>query len=462
METAHHYAARAVEEHGADVEAVQLAAVVARVSGDRVAATSYVTRALALDPLDHVARVERALLSGSATDRDAVASGIRNEMPHETFLEMAAWYAGLGRDEDAAFVLALSPSTPEVLYWRAWLARDGEPATSRTLLAQADAASPALTFPFRDESARVFTWAVAQSDVDAWKPRYYLALLELGRGNEAEARRLLDALGERPTFAPFYALRAGLDGTTRAAALADLERAMELDPDQWRFPRQLVERHIADGMFTEAAAAARRATARAPGNYVLGTLLARALLLDGESREALDVLATLKVLPYEGSVDGRRLYREAHLRLAIEAMPSDAGAARTHVQKGQEWPEHLGAGKPYHEDIDHRLDDWISSRIDARAGARTEAEASRDLIIRAPHGPAGAGGLVTALALEDAGRADEAGRALAAWIATVRRPELVAWGRSLAEGAPTELPLPAPAAGDYGILAALARATATQ
>ncbi len=128
--------------------------------------------------------------------------------------------------------------------------------------------------------------------------------------------------------------------------------------------------------------------------------------------------------------------------MPVEAMPSDTGAARTHVQKAQEWPEHLGAGKPYDEDIDHRLDDWIASRIDARAGAHTEAEASRDLIIRAPHGPTGAGGLVTPLALADAGRADAAGRAIDAWTA-VTRSDLAAWGQSLAKGAPTTLPLAA-------------------
>jgi tetratricopeptide (TPR) repeat protein len=456
METARHYAARAMDERGNDVQAVDLAAVVARLSGDGAAASALVTRLLALDPLNHVARVERALSSGSASDREAVVHGIRNEMPQETFLEMAAFYSGLGRDEDAASLLALAPPMPEVLYWRAWLARSGDPAASRTLLSHADAASPALTFPFRDESAHVFAWAISRSD--AWQPRYYLAVLELGRGNEAEARRLLDDLGQRPTFAPFYALRAGLDGTTRAAALADLGRAMELDPDQWRFPKQLVERHIADGFYAEAAAAARRATLRAPGNYVLGTLLARTLLLEGKARDALDVLATLKVLPYEGSIDGRRLYREAHLRLALETMVSDLGVARAHVRTAQEWPEHLGAGKPYDEDIDRRLDDWIAAQIDARAGARAEAAASRNLVITAPQGPAGAGGLVTALALADAGRADEAGRALDAWSATLARSDLAAWGRSLAEGRPTALPLAAPDAGDYGILADLVRA----
>ncbi len=460
FDRARHYAHRAIEHHGQDVQAVQLAAVVARVTQDATAAAAHRKRLLALDPLNHVARVERALGSGAAADRDAVARGIRNEMPHETFLEMAAWYASLRRDRDAAWLLALSPPTPEVLYWRAWLDRDAEPASARRLLAEAHAASPALTFPFRSESAPVFRWAITQGD--AWQPHYYLALLEQGRGNTAPARRMLDALGQRPAFAPFYALRAGLDGTPRTAAVADLERARQLDPIEWRFPRQLVDRHIADGQFGDAIAVARQATTRAPANYVLGMQLARALLLDGQAGDALAVLATQKVLPYEGAVDGRRLYREAHLRLAIAVAAKDPTAARTHAQQALEWPEHLGAGKPYEEDIDRRLDDWIASRIDARPGtgaASAAATASRDRILGATHGPSGTGGLVTALALTEAGRADDATRAVDAWAATVTQPDVIAWGRSLIAGPLAAFPLRPANAGDYGILDALNRAT---
>lgn len=458
LETAYHYAKRAMTAYGDDAQAVQLAAVVARVAGDLTAANAYLARLLGLDPLNHVARVERAMASGATADRDAVVTGVTNEMPHETFLEMAAWYSNLGRPGDAAWLLALSPVTPEVLYWRAWLLREADAAASRALLAQANAGSPALTFPFRAESVPVFRWAMAQSD--AWQPRYYLALLELGRGNAAQAHRLLEALGQRPSFAPFYALRAGLDGTTREAALTDLTQAMELDPAEWRFARQLIERHLADGRFAEAVTVGRRVTARSPTNYVLGMLLARSLVLAGESGDALGVLGGLTVLPYEGAVDGRRLYREAHLRLAIAEMASDAPAARRHVQEAQAWPEHLGAGRPYDDAIDHRLDDWLAWRIDPRAASSNIATSSRERIFQATHGPAGAGGLVSALALADDGRLDDAQRALDAWAATVTEPRLASWGRALADGRVTALPLSALDAGDYGILDVLARATA--
>ena len=43
--------------------------------------------------------------------RRAFVDGIRNEMPHETFLELAAWYHDLNRPDDARQVLELAPPT---------------------------------------------------------------------------------------------------------------------------------------------------------------------------------------------------------------------------------------------------------------------------------------------------------------------------------------------------------------
>ena len=77
---------------------------------------------LELDPLNHFARFEQ-YLRGKA--RAAGFTGlIRNELPYETFLELAAWYHDVGLDTDAAKVLDLAPPTAEVLYWLAYLRRD--------------------------------------------------------------------------------------------------------------------------------------------------------------------------------------------------------------------------------------------------------------------------------------------------------------------------------------------------
>lgn len=449
-QTARHYAQRAIDTQGADVQALQLAAVAARVGGDAAAAEHWRARLLEVDPLNVVAGIERALASGRDVDARAVAGAVRNEMPHESFLESASWYLSHGRAGDAARLLTWAPGATEVLYWRAWLARAADPAAARALLAKADSASPALVLPFRDESAEVFAWATAQSE--AWPPRYYAALVSLARGRTDEAQRALASLGTRPDFAPFYALRAGLEGTPRASAVADLERALALDPGAWRYGRLLVERHLADGRIDDALAAARRATAASPKNYQLGLLLARCLVLANLPADALGVLATLQVLPYEGSTDGRRIYRDAHIRLAIAGATADPAAAHWHLAEAGQWPEHLGAGKPYDTDIDRRVDEWIALRLGVNA-----ADPAGNRVVSAGTGAAGAGGLVAALALRDAGRATDAATALAAWEAVTPDPSLVIWARALFAGAARPpLPLAPRDAWDYGLVDAVA------
>ena len=432
-----------------DVAAWQVTALAQRAAGDTAGAEVTLARLLEIDPLNHVARFERALALGTDAARQAFVTGIRNEMPHETFLEMATWYHGAGRSRMPRRCWRSRRATPEVLYWRAWLSSLRGGAESASLLAAAHAAPPALAFPFRRESADVFAWAIRQGA--EWQPRYYLALIDLGRGNHDAARDRLVALGDGPSFAPFYALRASLlDDHVRAAA--DLGRAMTLDPGQWRFAKQLADLHIAGGRYHDAVTVARDAFTRAPERYVLGMLTARALVLDGQPGEALAVLDHLSVLPYEGANDGRRLFREAHLLLAVGSLRADPRRALEHVTAGQGWPEHLGAGKPYDDDIDTRVDAWVAARIHARAGAAGEAGSARDRVLRSPHGAAGPGGLVLALALRDAGRVDESRRAIDAWAATTTRPELAVWGRGVGDGTPGALPLPRHDAGDYAII----------
>ena len=200
---------------------------------------------LALDPLSPFARFEKALAAGGDAPR-AFAAGVRGEMPQETFLELAAWYHGLGRLAETEQVLELAPPTAEVLYWLARVKDErGDPGASAALQ-KADAASPELVFPFRPESAEVMAWAASKSA--SWRPRYYQALVHWGAGNVDEARRLFEACGETPDYAPFYAARSlAFEDASRERSMADLERAARLDPAQWRYGRMLADRQLRQG-----------------------------------------------------------------------------------------------------------------------------------------------------------------------------------------------------------------------
>jgi tetratricopeptide (TPR) repeat protein len=443
-------AERSLDFNSRNLEARQLLALVHRVRGDREKAVAALDALLALDPLSPFGRFEKALVEGGEAAPRAFAAGIRSEMPQETFLELAAWYHDLGRHAESAQVLKLSPQTAEVLYWRARLQDPGAEATA--LLQKADEASPELVFPFRPESAEVLRWAASRSS--SWRPRYYLALVHWGAGNLDEARRLLDECGERPDYAPFYAARSlAYESTSRERSMADLERAARLDPAQWRFGRMLAERQLRQGAPTRALETASAYAARFPENYILGMLHAKALLANGRYRESADRLARLRVIPYEGSVEGRRLYREAWLMLALEAFrKNDPSGALRSIDAARLWPENLGAGKPYASDVDERLEDWLAAQCLARRGRSAESSELRQRVTAFSGRGRGASTLVHALALKQTGREAEGRQLVADWSAREPESALAAWAVHAYDGQVS--PLPDGAGEDARVLAA--------
>jgi tetratricopeptide (TPR) repeat protein len=226
-------AERSLDFNFRNLEGHQLLALARRLGGRKDEATASVDALLVLDPLSTFGRFEKALGAGGEAPRAFVAD-LRGERPEEVLLELGVWYHGLGRREEAERLLELAPPNAEILYWLARLKDErGDPGAAEAL-GKADAASPELVFPFRPESADVLAWAASKSP--SWRPRYALALVHWGAGNHEETRRLLDASGETPDFAPFYAARAlAFETGSPEKALIDAERAARLDPAQWRF-----------------------------------------------------------------------------------------------------------------------------------------------------------------------------------------------------------------------------------
>ena len=411
-----------------------------RLRGNPGGARSALDALQTLDPLSHFVRFEQMLSRPDEAAAKAFVAGIRGEMPQETILELAVWYYGLGRLEEAARLLEPWPAHNESGYWLAFVRhRLGDSRAAETL-ALAGATSPRMVFPFRPESADVFRWAA--SATSNWHPRYYLALLEWSWGNDARARALLDECGMRPDFAPFYAARArAFRATAPDRSLADLKRAALLEPGEWRYGKLLAERFIEDRAYAQALEVASRYAAAAPANYMLGLLHAKTLLLAGQYQATAELLGRLNVLPYEGATDARALYREAHLMLAVgELREGRFETALNRVATARLWPENLGAGKPYPDAVDERLEDWLAAKCLERLGRASEA---RDLLGRLASAGAtrgGTGRLVSALALRQIGRQADAARALAAWSAEQGDTRVAGWGRRVWSGGRVSLP----------------------
>ena len=428
--SAERYARRVLEGDRLNAEAWRIAALAARVRGDERDVEEALRAIRLIDPTDAFGAFESRLLAHETSGGGGLKDVVRNEMPHETYLELAIWYHNLGRQDEARQVLELAPPQAEVLYWLAYLQHQRQDPAATATLKKAESASPHLVFPFRSESAGVFEWAMTRADT--WRPKYYLALILWSRNETARARELLEQCGQAADFAPLYAARAtAFEPIARDRALADLERAAGMDPRAWRYGRLLVERFIEDKNYGAALETATRYHKANPGNYIIGMLHAKSLLFNGRFAEADQALRALKVLPYEGATEGRGLFREAQLMLAIEDLKSGrAQDALKRVAAAREWPEHLGAGKPYAEDVDERLEDWLEAQGLERQG---QGPASRIVLERLAAGGSrpGAGRLLSAVALSRLGRMSDAARVLDAWAAATRDPAAVAWGRAV-------------------------------
>jgi len=416
------FALRASGADARSVPSLQLLAVLARTAGDSSAAKARLRQILNLDPLNHFARFEMYRLAPTDGNRVAFTEMIRNELPHESFLELAALYQRLGLVEDAGAVLLLAPGHPMIYFWRAAVAaKTGRDNESRQHLDRAIAASPSLTFPHRHEDRAVLLWASER--VPHWKTSYYLALLSWSLGRTSEAESFFAACGDEPDFSPFYITRAGFRAADSQRALADYRRALAVGPDEWRTYNALATFLNDRGRYREALQVCTQAVERFPHSYVLKFLYARTLLFNAKYRESHALLDTLAILPFEGARYGRDAYREACVMSALDTLRwKDQAAALSLVARARAWPERLGAGRPY--DADDRLEDFLESRIRLQQGDR---QASVRLVASvnaytADHiATNSAQHLIGALALRETGKSAEALGLLQGW--SKRNPE---------------------------------------
>ncbi|RPJ01371.1 MAG: hypothetical protein EHM31_05970, partial [Candidatus Aminicenantes bacterium] len=378
IDRAAEYALKALVADDLNVGALEVLAVAQRLAGRKSDLNRVLGWLAEVDPLDHLARFERYLFSRDARDLEACRALVRNELPHETFIEMAVFYDRIGRPGDAVAALRASPWHPAILYWLAYLQRDASPTESTARLEEASVASPFLVFPFREEEIAVYSWAVAARPSD-WKPKYYLALILWGKGRIDETRDLLE-MCENADYAPFYMARgAFFERTDPVRAAADLARAIELDGTDWRARHALTAFRLRQGQRDEALAAARKAASDFPTEVPLQVDLAEALLAAGDPHEAATVLDAVAALPYEGASNIHGLYVRSHIGIGLEAMKKGQWAdAVQALELSKLYPEKLGTGAPFHPDS--RMQDYIIALALDRMGEKDKAAALRQAI----------------------------------------------------------------------------------
>jgi Flp pilus assembly protein TadD len=331
---------------------------------------------LELDPLNHFARFESYLLDSNSQTLERFRSLIRNELPHETFLEIALYYVSVGREEDALKLLEIAPEYPTLLYWQAYLLRERSPQTSRELLTKASQLSPFLVFPYREESVPVFQWASEQPSAN-WKSRYYLGLIYWGLRRTEDALSTFVASENQPDYAPFYVSRAFLSrDRDPESALADYRRARQVGPEDWRNWHHL-SRFLDDlGEYQESLSLAIAASQKFPDEDLIKIHLARAYLHAGQFKDCYSVLGNATILPFEGQRDVHQMFVQCQIGAALQALKAGQfEEALKWLEGSKEFPERLGSGKPYNPDF--RVQDYLMVLCYEGLGELDKVEAVR-------------------------------------------------------------------------------------
>ena len=422
---AEHYALRSKEFNQMNLSADHVLMVVYRKTNQPEKAKALIDPLLEDLPLYHAARFEQLYQGeGSGHPIDDLQSLIRNELPFETYMELAEWYESVGCTEEALSLLSCAGNYPIALYKQAYLLHQaGNDDESRGMLQRAGALSPAMVFPFRPSSLKALEWAkTVQPD---WKIDYYEALIRWANQDKAKALELLENCGEAD-YAPFYLSRASLkEGESR---LADLLKAEQIEMS-WRTGFALINHYVANNQWQKAVETGK--------NYYIGLKYAKALCETGQYQPCISLLSRMQVLPNEGSYAGRAVYREANLYRAMEQLShKNYKQVVKSVETSKEWPENLGVGKPYDNMIDNRLEDYLEAKAAAGQGdsRKTSAllAAVADYTISRSHFESG--NLLSALALRESGKVQEADHMVAAWSTDFPENRVVQWCTAIYRG----------------------------
>lgn len=347
-----------------DENAWNVKALIERKLAKKDEALRIINEQITLDPLNHMARFEKFLNTKDNADRDEFINLITQELPHETFIEMAIRYYEWGMDDEAMLMLDLAPDHPMVQIWQAWLLdRNGYEEEAMDKLVQAANSSPDLVFPFRPEMIEIFSWA--NQVMANWKWLYYEGLICWQSNQIGIAKSLFTLCARVPDFAPFYLAKARLFKDDPAVAKEAVADAYLLEPGSWRTGMEMAKLQVSENHLADALVTARKNYQNNRDNCVVGLHLANILSLSKRYDETLKTLGQIVMLPAEsdkwsGDIDSHSLFRETNIHIAINQMKAGKWKkALASLANAETWPENLGWGEPYFPD--NRLTQFLSA-----------------------------------------------------------------------------------------------------
>ncbi len=319
-EAAQHLAG-AINSNGKDLKARLVLAMALRDQGKKAAALEQLAEVEKIDPADRVGQAERFFLTGDATAKAKLLDLMGDQS--EGAIEVSIFYSSLERWKDAAAVLKMVEppknkdpwGTPPIYYYA--LAYDLKQAGDTTAAAEyrkkAQAAAGIVErFPYRAEMEASLADAV-KDDPNDTVARFDLACLLYYRGHQAEAIQQWQAINHIDA-ADFSARRAlGLayeEEGKLEAAVPELQKAVDLNPDSAETLDDLSDLYARTGKFAEQEALLQKAIARNPKNDHLFEGLLTADLIQGKFPAAQEIIDHHTFLPVHRTYTLRDAYRE--------------------------------------------------------------------------------------------------------------------------------------------------------
>lgn len=348
---AEQYANKALAYNAYNLDALQIQALSARKSGDQEGAKEVLKTIAELDGTNHFQKFETFLLSENMEDQKLFMSGISNELPHESYLDLAISYYEKGCKQEAVNVLELAPENPVVNLWLAHLKNSDTESYINRMVSQ----SAKFVFPHRAQTAKLIESLL--NTHSHWKLNYYLGLVYWNKGLLEKARHQFELCGNNPGFAAFYLAKMKLLDS-KEEKLQCVKKALDLEPESWRAALEVANYYLKDNRASDAKKIIQPFLKTHPEQSAIGLCYAQCLSGEGKFEEAVYFLENYELLPFEGATVGRDLYNEVCIRSAVRAINSGKySKAIKLVQKAKKWPLNLGVGKPY--DVDERLEDYI-------------------------------------------------------------------------------------------------------
>lgn len=359
------FAQKAVEANTKNIVAYQLQLVAYRKTGDQQTAFEVISKINAIDKINHFSNHELHLLNAEPKLISDFNNAIQNEMPNETKLQIVASYIEMNLFNEALETLSHCNENAMTNYWSAYISAQLN-LPFENYISKAKNQSADFIFPNRGIDFEVLSWVVNKTD--DWKASYFLAILLRDRNRVDEAMQLVKQQGWKPNYAPFYAFRAQLyAGSDINEELADFKKAITIDPLQWRYVKQLAEYFLKYKKYSNALSLVEPFYFNNNANYIIGMLYAKALIFNEKYEMADSLLNVLNIIPFEGATQGHELYREVKINLAIKSLQDNKmNEAKKYLTQSKLWPENLGVGKPYDENIDTRLEDWFEYLIEKK------------------------------------------------------------------------------------------------